>query len=351
MTRVTIADVATHAGVSTGTVSAVLNGRASVRPQTRQRVVDSIAELGYRPSDAARRLAAGGKDVADRAICLIVKEFDNPFYSPVILGVQEVVERAGYHLFVANSYGEFEKEKALISVLANPLIAGAIIAPVMHDHADRSHLYALRQVNFPFVLLERLPGLDVCSVSIDNEAAMEAAVSHLIALGHRQIVHISGPPHTFHTNERIHGVRRAFSKSPLVYADACVVEGGTSLRDGYEAARALFQSCDSDRRPTGISCFNDLVAIGAIRALNELGLGVPDDVSVVGCDDIDIVEFLPQGITTVHSSKFDIGRQAAGLLIETLKEGPGSRSTHVRLESRVVVRSTTRAPESAVAVT
>jgi DNA-binding LacI/PurR family transcriptional regulator len=350
MRKVTISDVARRAGVSTGTVSAVLNDRSSVRADTRQRVVSAIKELGYHPSLSARQLATRSATVAGKAVCLVIKEADNPFYAPIILGAQEVAERAGYQFFVANSYGEFEKEGVLVRSFTHHMMTGAIIAPVMHDMGDRTHLYALKQLNFPFVVLERLPGLNASSVSIDNENAMQMAVSHLIELGHRRIVHISGPPHTYHTHERIHGVQRAYSQSPLIYSDDLIYEGGTSLDDGYRVGRALFEGVDPKMRPTGVACFNDLVAIGVLRALVQLGICVPDDVSVVGCDDIEAASFLSPPLTTVCGPREDIGRTAAELLLQEIENPDSSETRHVRLESRLIVRSTTKRVTESVAV-
>lgn len=342
---VTISDVAEKAGVSTGTVSAVINGKPSVRKETREHVLSTIDILGYEPSRVAQDLGSGNsieKTDTDTA-GIIVKEIDNPFYSEVIRGARDRIEEEGYKLFIGTSKGEYEEEGDLLKTFRDRQLEGAVIAPVVHEHADLSHLFLLQRANFPFVLLEAVQGLVVDVVSIDNEEAGRRAVAHLLETGHERIIHFAGPPYTQHTRDRIRGVRTAFSESNSYFSDDIVVEAGPRMEGGYEAAKAVFEGKKYDDIPTGVTCFNDLVAIGVMRALAEIGLSVPDDVSVVGCDDIRPAEYLSTPLTTVHAPKYEMGKKAAEMLLRKLKPSADKQSDprRVYLESELVLREST----------
>ena len=345
--KVTIADVAEEAGVSTGTVSAVINNKASVRTETRKRVLSTIDFLGYKPSRSAQNLGArrridGG---STEVIGMIVKEANNPFYSEVVMGVHDYVNQQGYRVYVSTSEGEYQEEGDLIESFRERQLDGAIIAPVIHEDVDLSHLFTLRRTHFPFVLLERIQGLRANVVSIDNVEAGKKAVAHLLDHGHEKVLHFAGPPYTQHTRDRIRGVQVAFSESSVRFSDDIIVGAGAHMEDGYRAAKAVFEGGDPDDMPTGVTCFNDLVALGVLRALAEVGLTVPDEVSVVGCDDIPTAAYLSVPLTTVRAPKYEMGRRAAQLLLEHLgANGDGASDQdpqHVHLESELVVRAST----------
>ena len=345
MKRVTITDVAKHARVSTGTVSAVLNGRTSVRDITRQRVLDVIDELGYQPSFPARNLRLGHTNdaVTGRCVGLLIKEIDNPFYTDVITGTHRLLQDQGYAAFVCTSQGNYEQEGDLINALRGWLIHGAIIAPVLHAQTDLSHLFMLKRARYPFVVLEDLAGLRVNSVSMDNVKASQMALRYLIESGHQRIVYLAGPTYTQCTRDRIQGVEPAFSPSNLVYSEAVIVPAGARSEDGYRATVQLFRDRSAEERPTAVACFNDLVAMGVLRALAELGLSVPEDVSVVGFDDIQEAAYLPVPLTTVRVPKLEMGRRAAELLLRQLDASEAMLAERVVLETDLVLRGSTRA--------
>ncbi|QXD14027.1 LacI family transcriptional regulator [Rhodocaloribacter litoris] len=344
--RVTIADVAHRAGVSVGTVSAVLNNRPTVRERTRRRVLAAIDELGYQPSPSARALAAtqGDGNVFERAIGLIIKEVDNPFYAEVVIGAQEYLAARGYLSFVCTSEGSYEKEGELLKAFRNRFVQGAVIAPILDARADLSHLFMLRRAEYPFVLLEAVQGLPVNVVSVDNVRAAQRAAAYLLQGGHERIVHFAGPPYTQHTRDRILGTEKAFSQSHLRFTDDVIIPAGAHLHDGYEAAMKYF-GARRRLRPTGVTCFNDLVAMGVLRALHELGIRVPDEVSVVGFDDIPQAAYLSTPLTTVRVPKREMGERAAALLlawIEARDKGTAGAPRHIVLEAELVERASTR---------
>jgi LacI family transcriptional regulator/LacI family repressor for deo operon, udp, cdd, tsx, nupC, and nupG len=342
--RPTISDVARQAGVSKATVSAVLNDTGSVKESTRDRVIGAMEVLNYRPSQPAGR--AGARRA--RSIGLLIKEIDNPYYAEVILGARTHASEHGYTLLVVSSEGEYEAERRAVELLRAIDVDGLIATPVLDEHADLSHFFELKRRNFPFVLLEQVRGVPASLVDVDNVDASRRAVEHLIALGHTRIAHFAGPGYSMHSWERIDGVRRAYSASHLIFTEDDIVPAGAHLADGYRAALAYFRVRAPHERPTAVTCYNDLVAVGVCRALAELGLRVPDDVSVVGYDDVPLTEYLPVALTTVRVPKFKMGEIAAQMLIRHVESKTGVPPQKVFLDAELVVRGSTRALDSAV---
>ena len=336
--RATITDVAEHAGVSKATVSAVLNDSGAVRGTTRDRVMAAIELLNYRPSQVSGRGAARKL----KSIGIIIKEIDNPYYAEVVLGARACASQNGYALVVLSSEGEYDAERRAVELLQAKDVEGLIGTPVLDEHADLSHFFELKRRNFPFVLLEAVRGVPTSLVDVDNVEAERRAVEYLIELGHHRIAHFAGPRYSMHSEERIHGVRRACSASRLIFTDADIVPAGAHLEDGYRAGLAFFGARDASERPTAVTCYNDLVAIGLCRALSELGLGVPDDVSVIGYDDIPLCEYLPVPLTTVRVPKFRMGQLATEMLIRHVESRQAVTPQKVYLESELVVRASTR---------
>jgi DNA-binding LacI/PurR family transcriptional regulator len=344
MKRFTINDVAKRAGVSTGTVSAVLNDRPNVRDRTRMRVLSAIDELGYQPSPSARILRSGRNNgqVLEKGVGLLIKEMDNPFYMDIVIGARDFLREAGYATFVCASDGDYEKEGNLINSIRNRFFQGVILAPVLHEAADLSHLFILKRAAYPFVTLEEVSGLQAHSVGIDNVEAAYMAVHHLIETGHQKIAHIAGPAYTQHTRDRIRGVERAFSQSSLIFSDDVIVPAGAHFEDGYRAGINLFKEREETSRPTAVTCFNDLVAMGVLRALAELGLDVPGDVSVVGFDDIQAAAYLSTPLTTVKVPKREMGQRAAELLMQQIEAPEGVPMKRIRLDATLITRGSTR---------
>ena len=342
--RITISDVAEQSGVSTGTVSAVLNERPTVREETRARVLETIDRLGYLPSTSARRLGSRGRvdGSSPPGVGVVIKEIDNPFYAEVVKGASEALNANGFVPFICTSEGDFQREGLAIESLRGRDLSGVVVAPVLDAGADLSHLFLLRRSGFPFVLLESVQGLPTNVVSVDNVAAERQAVDHLIGLGHERIVHFAGPAYTRHSLDRRLGFEMAFSQSPLQFTDDAVVPAGSQFEDGVAAGLRYFRDRGEDR-PTAVACFNDLVALGLLRALSMLGLRVPEDVSVVGFDDVPMASQSTPALTTVHVPQREMGASAVRIILDDIQK----RSTEpvtVVLESHLVVRATTAPP-------
>jgi LacI family transcriptional regulator len=334
--RPTIIDVARSAGVSKATVSAVLNDSGAVGQDTRDRVLASIEHLNYRPSQLSGRAVR-----RDRCIALVIKEHDNPYYGGVIDGVRSCAEAQGYTLLVYSSGGDYIAERRGVDCLRTRDIDGLIITPVLDGDADLSHFFDLKRRNIPFVLLEEIRGVPASLVDVDNRDAARRATEHLIALGHTRIAHLAGPKYSAHSEERSDGFRRAFSASHLVFREGDVVGAGAHLEDGYHAARELLHSRSNEQRPTAITCYNDLVAMGACRAIREAGLRIPGDVSIVGFDDIPMCEYLDVPLTTVRVPTFAMGEHAARMLVRHVESDGVVAPQKVFLEGELVRREST----------
>jgi len=355
MRRTTIKDVAEKAGVSIGTVSAVLNRRDSVRSVTRKRVLSVMDTMNYRPVEAARRRLGTPRE---KTLGLVVKEIHNPYFADIIVGAQEEARKHGYQLLVMSSEQIFEREVDAVNALVAKDIDGLVINPLIQQGAQGSqgtratqatHFADLEANNIPFVTIEGDVG-DVASVvDIDNEQGAFDAAMHLLSLGHTDIVHLAGPTYSQHAVERRAGVLRAAPAARIVHAGATLEDGFNAVRDHLEG------SCC-----TAVICYNDLVAIGAMRGLLNQGKRIPEDVSVVGFDDIDVSSYLSVPLTTVRIPKREMGRRAAAIAIEQIEHpapppaihspaapatpiqsSTPSRSQRVVLDAELIVRSST----------
>ncbi|HMB94231.1 MAG TPA: LacI family DNA-binding transcriptional regulator [Rhodothermales bacterium] len=338
MSNVTIHDVAERAGVSIGTVSAVINHKNTVSKATRRKVLQAVSELNYRPSAAARRRL---KPSTEKSIGLVIKEVHNPYFADIIIGVQQAARAQGFNVLVVSSERDYKLEQQLVDLLVAKDVEGIIINPLFDEKADLSHLFEIKRRNIPLVLIENVRGIQASMVDVDNVAASKEAVKHLIDRGHKRIVHFAGPKYSMHSDERIEGVRRAFSAQRLIFDDHDIVYAGARLEDGYQAGLDFFRDRTEDM-PTAVTCYNDLLALGLIRALRELGLRVPEDVSVIGYDDIDMASYASVPLTTVRVPKEQIGQQATDILIQHIEALDAGVIEKVCMQAELVVRESTR---------
>jgi LacI family transcriptional regulator len=340
MKKTTIGDVAHRAEVSLGTVSAVMNGKDTVKPETRALVLRTMKELNYRPRGSARNL----KNTHDaNTICLLIREFDNPFYTALALGVTEYARGKGYLVLVASSEGDHAQEEKITNSFSSKDIKGAIIAPVLEGTAEIEHLFKLKMLNFPFVLLEQVKGLQANVVSINNILAMKEAMKYLMDNGHSRILHFAGPTHASHTYERIDGFRRAYSESLFAFSEDMIVSTGAHMDDGYKKCHEYFCGKHREDFPTAIVCYNDLVAIGVMAALTELNIKIPDEISVVGNDDIPFARHVPVQLMTVRAPMYELGRKATEILIKNIEASDQLPVANMVLDAEFIVRESTHA--------
>lgn len=323
--RPSIADVASFAGVSHQTVSRVLNKHPSVREITRARVLAAIEQLGYRPNTAARALASG------RTKTIGVVALDTSLYGPVstMFGIQRAAQRFGYFVsaVAVHSIDRVSVAEALHRLSAQSVDGIAIIAPFSQAHQALSDL----PTDTPVVAVEGDPEAEMSVVTVDQVAGAQLATGHLLYCGHETVFHVAGPEEWLEARARVAGWREA-----LEAAGADVVpplSGDWTARSGYEAGLVLAKIPDA----TAIFVANDQMALGVLRALYEKGRRVPEDVAVVGFDDIDESAYFVPPLTTVRQDFQRVGAAAVQILVDQLGSG-ARRQEHVVIEPELVRR-------------
>lgn len=331
-----MAEVAARAGVTKQTVSNVITGKVAVRPQTAARVRAAIAELGYTPNLVARSLATG----ATMTVGLFVPTVANPFYSEVVEQVENVLEEHGYHLLLCTTRGDGQRARRHLQSLSSRSIDALLIAG---DRDLIDHLPLLEDSRFPVALCawetdapDTLP-----VVTIDFEHAGYLAGRHLRELGHERVaVIVERPAHV----QRLEGVRRAFARDGLSLGEDCVFEPPQSSPEGgYAAAEAVLKA-----RPdvTAIFATHDILALGALEALQQAGRDVPGEISLIGVDDIDQVGRTRPALTTVAIPKREMAQQAVGLLLRAIDECRPPANALQLLRPRLIARGSSGAPRA-----
>ncbi len=331
MHAVTIRDVAERAGVSVRTVSRVVNRRGEITEATRLRVQAAIDELGFHPNKLARALVTQHTDT----IGVIVDDFANPFFAELAAAVQASAQAAGYSIFLCNSAGLWEEElRALDSLVAHG-VDGIIVSPSAGLTAERLSPFADRYG--PIVAVGHAPHHHrIGRIQIATRGGAHQAVEHLINRGHRCIAMLCGigAPAIHH---RYHGYREALLCHDLPLRDELVCPGATTFERGRAATLALLAQHPDI---TAIFAYNDLLALGALRACAELGRRVPADCAVVGFDDIPLADWVSPSLTTVRVDKAALGGQAVELLLSMLTS-PESAPPAITVETRLMVREST----------
>ncbi|OGN84770.1 MAG: hypothetical protein A2X23_09780 [Chloroflexi bacterium GWC2_73_18] len=328
----TIADVAARAGVSPATVSRILSGALRARPQTRERVLGAVADLHYRPSGVARSL----KLRTTRTLGLIVTDIENPFYPEVVRAIEDAALASGLALMLCNGAEDPEREAAYLELLAGRRVDGIIVAA---SRVTARHGRWLAHAPIPIVLVNcEAEGSGIPAILSDNRAGGRLAAEHLLALGHRAIGHLTAPVSNAAAELRLAGVREALSAIGLAPGALAVAEGDGHVAGGERAMAELLARAPGT---TGVVCYNDLTAIGAMRALREHGLHVPRDVSVVGFDDLDLAAYVDPPLTTVAQQKARMGRWAVERLLRRIAGEPGLGGEVVHLDVSLQVRGST----------
>lgn len=338
--RTTQRQVADKAGVSRTTVSLVLNEvpDAHISPETRRRVREAARHLNYFPDEGGRRLASG----KTRTIALLWHRSPDPTYRDAFLpglleGVSRAARRHGYHVLFRPVEAE-EPDGSYVELLRGRHTDGLVLSGPRYDDA---HIEALYEEGFPIVLHGRRDESDIPSVDVDNIGGAMMAVDHLLGLGYRRIGMITNASLVYvASRQRLEGYRRALSRAGLSYQEAWVREGNFDQESGYAAIKELLTI---DESPRAVFIASDAVAMGALRALYEEGVSVPEQMAIVGFDDITAARFATPALTTVRVPTFSLGWSAADLLIRIIDEDL-PRETQVCLDTELVVRETCGAP-------
>lgn len=339
MKKITIEDVAEKAGVSKGTVSAVINDKNTVKAATRDHILRIMKDLNFRPKGMARNLKSGGQD---KSIGIIIKDLNYPFYTSIASGVKEYANTQGYSVIIASSESNHESEKKLTHLFSTKDIKGTIIAPVIQGTSEIEHLFKLKMLNYPFVLLEDVRGIQANVVTIDNMEAIKKAVKYLIDNGHSKIVHFSGPHDSSHSLERIEGFRNAFSERPLAFNKKMIVPVGSHYDTAFANTIKYFKHRKSSEYPTAIVCYNDQQAFAVMAALKEMNINVPEEVSIIGNDDIYYAKIYPVPLTTIRAPQHEIGRMAAEILIGNIEAKEILPNKRVLLETEFIIRESSK---------
>jgi len=334
-----IKDVAREAGVSVGTVSNVINRPDSVARQTRERVQEVVRRLGYVRSESARQLRVG----ASRIVALLVLDMGNPFFVDVARGAERAARAAELGVMVCNSAGSPVEEAEYLSMFVEQRVRGVLVTPAGPAGGD---LALLRRHEIPYVVVDRLvdDAEDACSVSVDDVAGGELAVAHLIGQGHRSIAYVSGPGHQYQqVRDRWEGARRAVAAAGL--PPETVREIPTERLDVAAGADAVARLLGLPDRPTAVFCANDLLAMGVLQTLFGLGVKVPEEIALVGYDDIQFAAAAAVPLTSVRQPAVEMGRIAAEMLVEESAadyEVSGHVHRHVVLQPELAVRASSR---------
>jgi DNA-binding LacI/PurR family transcriptional regulator len=338
--RATIADVAARSSVSTATVSRVLAGVGRSRPETRSRVMAAVDELAYRPSGVARALRMR----ATLILGLLVTDIENPFFPHIVRAVEDAAHARGYGILLCNAADEPSRELAYLDLLLDRRVDGIIVAS---SRATRRHAAVLAGSAMPVVLVNsEVPGGALPAIGTDHRRGARLAAEHLIKLGHRVIGHITAPPTNEAARLRLAGVRDGLRAAGLPPEALHVVEGDGHVSGGQRAAEQLLAVPGL----TGLICYNDLSAIGALRTARAVGRRVPEDVSVVGFDDIDLAAWTDPPLTTIRQHTAEMGRWAVERLAAALQAGSLTGSDlerparAIHLAPELVVRGTTGTP-------
>jgi LacI family transcriptional regulator len=325
----TINDVAKRAGVSPVTVSRVINNAGNVSQATREKVGRAIEELGYVPSVAARSL----RSKRTRSLALIVPDVTNVFWTTVARGVEDAAQSSDYSVFLYNTDEDPAKQLRCLDVIASQRVDGVIIAP--YD-SDVRNLARLRSRDIPTVVIDRrVEGLEVDSVCSDSISGARALIQHLIGLGHKRIAVISGPMSTSTAEDRVTGYCLALTEAGLPLDPRLIKRGEFRTVSGEHLTRQLL---DEELRPTAIFATNNAIAMGVIDALDKRGLSIPQDMALVCFDDLpDASRFLPF-LTVVVQPAYDMGVNAAQLLLSRLEAKVKLPPRHVVLPTRLIIR-------------
>jgi LacI family transcriptional regulator len=334
--RVTISEVARLAHVSVGTVSNVLNNPSTVAAPTRSRVLEAIDKTGFVRSKAAHQLRVG----KSLTVGIVVLDIANPFFAEMVRGAERVLRDKGYVLMVCSSDESTDLERQYLRVLEEYRVDGLLITP-----AERSleGLAVLAARGIPTVLLDRHGETNsLCSATVDDVRGGELAAGHLFDLGHETIAFVNGPASIRQCADRREGAKRALRRARRRGAATLreITVAALAVDHGERAVAALLETAP---RPTAVMCANDLLALGVLRGLAANGVAVPDEIAVVGYDDVTFASMLSPALTSVRQPKYELGATAAELLLE---EALGSEHEHrsVRFEPELVVRASSGGP-------
>jgi DNA-binding LacI/PurR family transcriptional regulator len=326
---VTIREIAKRAGVSIGTVSHVINGTARVREKLRQRVLEAIGSLNYHPSQLGRGLRRNQTSM----LGMIIPDVTNPFFPAVVRGLEDVAYRDRYRVILCNTDNDPEKEISYLNELHSYRPSGLLLIPAAGSRVAAS-LKRFAASGIPVVCIDRQPpGWNGDLVLVANDQGTYEATRHLLRMGHSRVAVVTGPHHLPNAVERLRGFEKATAEAGVSVQPEWVQEARFDRHSGYEAAMRLLAL---HPRPTAILACNDMMALGTLQAVRESNLRCPEDVSIVGFDNLEFTEFTAPALTSVHQPGYELGATAGRRLLETIRGlNPEPRTIVLQTELKI----------------
>jgi DNA-binding LacI/PurR family transcriptional regulator len=329
--------IAKRAGVSIGTVSHVINGTAGVRDNLRQRVLEAIRSLNYQPSQLGRGLRRSRTSM----VGMIIPDVTNPFFPAVVRGAEDIAYGRSYRVVLCNTDNDPGKEIAYLNELESYRPAGLLLIPAAESRISGA-LKKLVASGAPVVCIDRQPpGWHGDLVMVANEEGTYNATRHLLRMGHRNLAVITGPHHLSNAVERLKGFLRATEEAGIAVEPEYIQQARFDRHSGYQGAMRLLRMLP---RPTAILACNDMMALGTLQAVRESNLQCPEDVSIVGFDNLEFTEFTAPALTTVHQPGYQLGATAARQLLERI-DGSTSKPRKTFLQTELKTRNSVAAPQ------
>lgn len=331
-TMTTIKDIARKAGVAPSVVSRALNNKYGVKDSTKKLILKLAQEMNYYPNIAARSLVTRKTET----IGIMMADISEPYYSQLIRGMEYIANQTGYTLLFSNSYESVEHNRVLQKMINAERVDGIII--VGSNIQEKNFSLTLLEEKIPFVLVERsFSDPRVNCIWVDNVTGAYLATKHLIEKGHRKIAHITGNLYFQVALDRIEGYKKALQESGIKYSEELVVSGNFTCQGSYKAMKEILR-----HHPycTAVFAANDSMAYGALQAIAEVGLTIPDDIAIIGFDDLEFSSLTNPPLTTIHQPRYEMGQKSLELLIAILR-GEQENGAKICLNPEIVIRCST----------
>jgi len=326
--RITMYDVAQEAGVSLMTVSRVVNNKEDVSPATRMKVTEVIEQLNYRPSSIARGLATRRTGT----LGVVIPDISNPFFASLVRSAEEEAYAQDYSVFLGNTNEDPNRELAVLQSMEDKLVDGLVLCSSRLD--DESLFRILDRFPTSVLIFRKRNGADVGAITIDDVFGSQSAIEHLLKSGHKNIGLLSGPQVSLSTYGRLKGYKAALQKAGIEIKDRWIQHCHPVVEDGQAVAHNLLEN---NPEITALFCHNDLIAVGALQACNNLGLDVPDDIAIIGYDDIRLSALVTPKLTTLRIPRYEIGELAMQMLLQQISDDT-YQPNEVYLKPELIVR-------------
>ncbi|HEX7713446.1 MAG TPA: LacI family DNA-binding transcriptional regulator [Bacillota bacterium] len=324
-----IKDVAKTAGVSIAAVSRILNDPSYGADETRAKVMAAIKQLGYRPNNIARSMVKGKTHL----IALVIPDVRNPFFTETARGVEDVANKYDYRVMLCNTDEDLAKQQKYLETFRSKIIDGFIIAVASEKDKE---LGKMNRQEMPFVLIDRQsPGVGADLIVVDNKGGAYEATRHFIRLGHKKIGIITGKLDTLTGRDRLNGYIAALKEAGLTIRQEMIFDGEFTIPGGYNATRVMLNQSE---KPTALFISNNSMMIGALKAISEAGIKIPNDLAIIGFDDEEWAQFFMPPLTVVRQPAYTMGTLAAELLFQRLQENGSSERKEIVLKPELVVR-------------